>query len=205
MDPATKGTVIFGRNDKDMLYYFTGTQNADHVNNPLALSLTTSPVTLDINIAHDGLLGHPDTKAVTAMAKEHGWALTISVQPCGSCVLAKACAKAIPKSTIKKLNQNKYWLKIVDDYTRYSWDCFLTRKSGIQVPLFKLIQTNKKAAGKPCKYLRCDNAGENESYVQQLCTENNIQLEMTAPDTPQMNITRWRVLHRHFFCTLVSV
>ena len=44
-----------------------------------------------------------------------------------------------------------------------------------------------KATGKPCKYLRCNNAGENESYVQQLCAENNIQLEMTAPNTPQMN------------------
>ena len=138
MDPATKGTVKFGRKDKDMLYYLSGTRNVDHANNPLALSLTTAPVTLDINIAH-GLLGHPDTKTVTAMAKEHGWTLTGSVQPCGSCALAKARAKAIPKSTMTKatkprerlfldisgpysdsLNQNKYWLKIVDDYTRYT-------------------------------------------------------------------------------------
>jgi hypothetical protein len=44
-----------------------------------------------------------------------------------------------------------------------------------------------KAAGKPCKYLRCDNAGENELYVEQVCAENDIQLEMTAPSTPQMN------------------
>ena len=157
MDPATKGTVKFGWKDKDMLYYFTGTQHVDHANNPLALSLTTAPVTLDINIAH-GLLGHPDTKTVTAMAKEHGWTLTGSVQPCGSCALAKACAKVIPsKSTMTKakkpgerlflnilgpyldyLNQNKYWLKIVDDYMRYSWDCSLPRKSGIQVPIVEV-------------------------------------------------------------------
>jgi hypothetical protein len=39
MDPATKGTVKFGRKDKDMLYYFTGIRNVDHANNPLALSL----------------------------------------------------------------------------------------------------------------------------------------------------------------------
>jgi hypothetical protein len=31
----------------------------------------------------------------------------------------------------------------------------------------KLVVMNK-AAGKPCKYLRCDNAGENELYVQQV-------------------------------------
>jgi transposase InsO family protein len=44
-----------------------------------------------------------------------------------------------------------------------------------------------KATGKPCKYLRCDNAGENVLYVQQVCAENDIQLEITAPNTPQMN------------------
>ena len=94
-------TVKFGRKDKDMLYYFIGTSNANHANNPLALSLTTAPVALDINIAY-GLLGHPDTKTVTAMAKEHGRTLTGSVQPCGSCTLAKVCAKVIPKSTMTK-------------------------------------------------------------------------------------------------------
>ena len=87
-------TVKFGWKDKeDMLYYyFTGTRNVDHANNPLALSLTTAPVTLDINIAH-GLVGHPDTKTATAMAAEHGWTLTGTVKPCGSCALVKARAK----------------------------------------------------------------------------------------------------------------
>jgi hypothetical protein len=84
------------------------------------------------------------------------------------------------------LNQNKYWLRIVDDHTRFCWDCFLPRKSGIHQPLEKLLIANK-AAGKQCKFLRCDNAGENESYVQQLCSEHDVILEMTAPNTPQMN------------------
>ena len=44
-----------------------------------------------------------------------------------------------------------------------------------------------KAAGKPCKFLRCDNAGENEAHVQKVCAEHGITLEMTAPNTPQMN------------------
>ncbi|KAI2492015.1 PIF1-like helicase [Fragilaria crotonensis] len=203
-DPVTKGSVKFGRNERDMLYYLIGTRTVKADNNLLVNSLTTAPVILDINIAH-GLLGHPDTRTVTAMATKHGWTLTGTVKPCGSCALAKARAKAIPKSTMTKaktprerlfldisgpysdsLNQNKYWLRIVDDYSRYSWDCFLPRKSGIHVPLLKLVVMNK-AAGKPCRYLRCDNAGENESYVQQVCAENDIQLEMTAPNTPQMN------------------
>jgi hypothetical protein len=74
----------------------------------------------------------------------------------------------------------------VDDFSKFSWDCFLPKKSGIQIPLAKLLKANK-AAGKPCKFLRCDNAGENESYVQELCVEYDVILEMTAPNTPQMN------------------
>jgi hypothetical protein len=198
----------FKRNVSDQLYYLEATRvNSDFGNevDQLAYSMTDGDnVTLDINIAH-GLLGHPDTRTVRSMASKHGWTLTGSVQPCGSCALAKARAKAIPKSTLTKakvagerlfldisgpysdsLNQNRYWLRIVDDFTRYGWDCFLPAKSGIHVPLGNLLVANK-AAGKPCKFLRCDNAGENELYVQQLCAEHDIQIEMTAPNSPQMN------------------
>jgi hypothetical protein len=127
-DPVTKGTVKFGHNNGDMLYYFSGTRLTDADTVQLVNSLTTAPVTLDINIAH-GLLGHPNTRSVTAMAVKHGWTVTGTVKPCGSCALAKARAKAIPKSTMTKaktpgeilfldisgpysdsLNQNKYWL-----------------------------------------------------------------------------------------------
>jgi hypothetical protein len=95
--PVTKGTVKFGRNDRNMLYYFSGTRLVDTDTVQLVNSLTTAPVTLDINIVH-GLLEHPDTRSVTAMATKYGWTLTGTVKPCGSCALAKARAKAIPKS-----------------------------------------------------------------------------------------------------------
>jgi hypothetical protein len=202
--PMSTEPVHFKMNDKDRLCYFEGTRTAGPPDTVSINSLTTSPVTLDINVAH-GLLGHPDNRTVKSMAAKHGWTLTGTVQPCGSCALAKARAKAVPKSTLTKaklpgerlfldisgpysdsLNQNKYWLRIVDDFTRFSWDCFLPKKSGIHVPLGKLLKMNKMA-GRPCKFLRCDNAGENESYVQELCADYDVQLEMTAPNTPQMN------------------
>jgi hypothetical protein len=69
-----KGMVKFGRKDRDMLYYFSGTRLVDTDTVQLVNSLTTAPVTLDINIAH-GLLGHPDTRSVTAMATKNGWTL----------------------------------------------------------------------------------------------------------------------------------
>jgi hypothetical protein len=203
--PMSTAPVRFKKKDKDRLCYFEGTRTSGPHGRVSVNSLKTSPVTLDINVAH-GLLGHPDTRTVKAMAAKQGWTLTGTVKPCGSCALAKARAKAVPKSTLTKakapgerlfldisgpysdsLNQNKYWLRIVDNHTRFSWDCFLPKKSGIHIPpLAKLLKMNK-AAGKPCKFLRCDNARENESYVRELCSEYDVELEMTAPNTPQMN------------------
>ena len=203
-DPTTESAMRFDRHDNDQLYYLTGTRVSAANDIEAVHSLTTKPVTLDINIAH-GLLGHLDTRTVKTMVARQNWTLTGTVQPCGSCALAKARAKAVPKTTMTKakspgerlfldisgpfsdsLNSNRYWLRIVDDNTRFCWDSFLPRKSGIHVPLEALLIANK-AAGKPCKYLRCDNAGENEAYVQKLCAKHAIALKMTAPNTPQMN------------------
>jgi hypothetical protein len=202
-DPNKATTVRFGRNDNDQLYYLSGKRTLGQEDEAVH-SLTTKPVSLNINISH-GLLGHPDTRTVKAMAARQNWTLTGTVLPCGSCALAKARAKAVPKTMLTKakqpgerlfldisgpfsdsLNSNRYWLRIVDDYTSFCWDSFLPRKSGIHALLETLLIANK-AAGKACKYLRCDNAGENESYVQKLCAEHDVTLEMTAPNTPQMN------------------
>ena len=37
------------------------------------------------------------------------------------------------------------------------------------------------------KYIRCDNAGENQGKLQKVCASFGIELEYTAPYTPQMN------------------
>jgi hypothetical protein len=201
-DPATESAMRFDRHDNNRLYYLTGTRVSAANDIEAVHSLTTKPVTLDINIAH-GLLGHPDTRTVKPMAARQNWTLIGTVQPCGSCALAKARAKAVPKTTMTKarspgerlfldisgpfsdsLNSNRYWLCIVENNTRFCWDSFLPRKSGIHVPLEALLIANK-AAGKPCKYLRCDNAGENEAYVQKLCAKHAIALKMTAPNAPR--------------------
>jgi hypothetical protein len=60
--PMSTAPVRFKINDKDRLCYFEGTRTVAH-DGVSVNSLTTSPVTLDINVAH-GLLGHPDTRTV---------------------------------------------------------------------------------------------------------------------------------------------
>jgi hypothetical protein len=65
-DPNKATTVHFGRNNNDQLYYLSGKRTSGQEDEAVH-SLTTKPVSLDINIAH-GLLGHPDTRTVKAMA-----------------------------------------------------------------------------------------------------------------------------------------
>ncbi|KAI2509178.1 hypothetical protein MHU86_5188 [Fragilaria crotonensis] len=88
-DPIIKNTVKFTQNLRNKLFYLSAIRMAEEM--PNINSLTTAPVTLDINIAH-GLHGHPDTRTVTAMAKKEDWTLTGLVKPCGLCALAKARA-----------------------------------------------------------------------------------------------------------------
>ena len=41
--------------------------------------------------------------------------------------------------------------------------------------------------GHTVKYLRCDNAGEHQSRMIEMCQKHNVEMEYTAPYTPQMN------------------
>ena len=59
---------------------------------------------------------------------------------------------------------------------------------GLKVKSFvkELIELTS-GVGKKMKYLRCDNAGEHMSSLKDLCRRHGIQLEYTAPHTPQQN------------------
>jgi hypothetical protein len=198
--------LVFVTCPADNLYYLDGERALMHKEEKV-LSHELAPIytySVDVNTAHS-LLGHPDTRTVRNMARFLKWKLTGDLLPCGSCALAKAKAKSVPKSTQTRatkpgerlfldisgpfnetLKKNKFWLRIVDDHTRYCWNLFLQRKNGYNDQLDALLYKNAKM-GKPCRYLRCDNAGENVTLVKALCVKYNITLEMTAPHTPQTN------------------
>ena len=59
----------------------------------------------------------------------------------------------------------------------------MKRKSEVPTHLKSLIRI-LQGKGKKVKYIRCDYAGEHEQ-LKKYCEENNIILEMTAPNTPQ--------------------
>ena len=82
---------------------------------------------------------------------------------------------------------NKYWIKIVDDYSRFSYRKFMESKSDIIKEVPKYIQ-KMNAKGNKVRFIRCDNAGENVNQLKEDCENKfGIDFEVTPPKTPQMN------------------
>lgn len=75
----------------------------------------------------------------------------------------------------------------MDEATNMKWSFFLQSKNQ-QVPVLQGFIKTLKELGRPVKFIRCDNAGENESLKKQLDQEgSSIQFEYTARQTPQQN------------------
>ena len=174
----------FERDAEDHLYYLkcARTQSME-TGGPTVMTVSVTATMMDNNVAH-GMLLHPDERTLGAVAKKLKWSLMGALNPCRACcALAKAKAKAVPKSTQAKATKpgerlfvdisgpyaingssKSNWLHIVDDHSRMTWNAMLAKKSGIAPPLEDLLIKNA-AANKPCKYIRCDNAGENVKHI----------------------------------------
>ena len=88
----------------------------------------------------------------------------------------------------KSYGGSQYWVIIVDETSRMKWSHFIKKKSemGNVIACFLkhiIVQENKKP-----KWIRNDNAGENQS-IKQFCLKKNISIniENTSPHTPQQN------------------
>ena len=75
---------------------------------------------------------------------------------------------------------------LVDDKTRKSWSKFRNTKGDLAKIVEEYFEY-LKGMGHAVKYLRCDNAGEHQAKLQKVCEKFGVQLEYTAPYTPQMN------------------
>ena len=160
---------------------------------------------MDINEAHQKF-GHATESVVRETLKALEIIPTGKMSVCDGCARAKATQKRTNKTTKVTADKpgerlfmdtsgpysetvmgSRYWFKFVDDKTRKSWDFYGARKNAI-TKFLKDILDKLKASGKPVKYLRCDNAGEHMSELRKICEgEYGIQLEYTAPHTPQHN------------------
>ena len=158
---------------------------------------------IDINRAHD-LLDHPGESALRQAAKTFGWKLLGTLRTCEPCVKAKATAKPTSSVSTKVTTKpgerlfwdlsgpfkqtrghNRYHGLVVDQATARFWSYFHHRKVDFDGDLRELFQM-LKAKEHPVRYLRLDNAPE-WTLLKPLCAEFGIQMEFTAPNTPQFN------------------
>jgi hypothetical protein len=160
--------------------------------------------TMDVNEAHR-LFGHKSGATLQKIANALGMKLTGKFKPCSSCMLVTARRSKVNRVSMVKsetpgerlcvdttgpfppaLSREQYVVVVVDEATGYSWSRFSTTKKEI-AELVKSTINNVEQVGRTTVYLRCDNAGENVSYLSPVCRDKKIILERSPPDTPQYN------------------
>ena len=149
--------------------------------------VATDKPTLSVSKAHR-LLGHPSEDTTRSTAKTLGWTLTKGgMLPCPSCTVAKAKQKNVPKdsphvpaskdasqifldiSTVRAPDGTRVpkpnWRILVDERTQLKFSSFFAHKNDMIEPTCAQFQRWQKA-GRPVKYLRMDNAGENKKLAE---------------------------------------
>ena len=160
----------------------------------------------DVNQLH-AELGHPGEDVTRAIGAHRGLQVTGTFAPCKDCAVAKAKQKKIGKKASKKSQKpgerlcidissptaasfggKHHWLLVVDENSDLCWSYFLKKKSETTAKMVALIKELKSKYGIEVKYIRCDNAGENDA-LKRACLEEGlgVTFEMTAPSTPQQN------------------
>ena len=82
---------------------------------------------------------------------------------------------------------NKYIVQVCDDYSCFGISGFSKERSEFGLWLKMNVLKKLKGQNINVKYLRCDNTGENQSAFKEIGDEYGIELEYTAPHTPQQN------------------
>ena len=59
----------------------------------------------------------------------------------------------------KSLIGNRYWIGVVDDYSRSSWSFFTKKKSQLPNKMDEIFE-KMTPSGTLVKYIRCDNTGQ---------------------------------------------
>jgi transposase InsO family protein len=87
------------------------------------------------------------------------------------------------------INESKYCLVIMDDYSRFTWVFFLQEKSQTQDTLKKFLRQAQNEFGLRINKIRSDNGTEfKNSQIEGFLEEEGIKHEFSSPYTPP---TKW--------------
>jgi transposase InsO family protein len=90
--------------------------------------------------------------------------------------------------TYISIGGSKYYLVIVDDYSRFTWVFFLQEKSQTQETLKGFLRQAQNEFGLRIKKIRSDNGTEfKNSQIEGFLEEEGIKHELSSPYTPQQN------------------
>ena len=86
------------------------------------------------------------------------------------------------------LYDNKFFVSILDDYTRFGWVLFIKSKDQVFDAFLSWYKNIKNIFNKSIKYLRTDNGTEfTNRKIINFCIENGISHDFSVPYEPQQN------------------
>ena len=157
--------------------------------------------------------GHPHLEQLNKMAKFNKINVYGQLPKCAGCGVIKSRAAKTTRTCKRAATKNgerifidttgpypksrggmKYWMCAVDDYSDKSWTYFAPSKNHM-ITFVKDLVTTIQGLDLKVKFIRCDNAGEHQSKLQQFCKEEGITLEYTAPNTPKQNGRAEKKIH----------
>jgi Reverse transcriptase (RNA-dependent DNA polymerase) len=166
---------------------------------------------MNVNKAHR-LLGHQSESTTRKTAEYLGWRITRgTMEPCVPCTIGKAKQKNTVKVSQREKSKTPgeriftdiasvrpkedtqlskpFWCIKVDERTQIKFSSFHKHKDEMVESSCELFDKWKQG-GNPVKFIRCDNAGENQTLQHRangVEWKLNIEFEYTPRDTPQHN------------------
>jgi len=153
-----------------------------------------------------GKLGHMGATLLKKSCKHHNLELQGKLSSCDACALTKTKQHGVSKTTETKaakpgqhifldcsgpfpesIGSNQYQAQAIDDATREGFVGFLKCRSQLCKWFEDHVIIPLIGMGKAIEFLHFDNAGENAVPLQKLADKHGFTLELTAPNTPQMN------------------
>ena len=90
---------------------------------------------------------------------------------------------------VASLGGMHYVYVLVDDYSRYTWVCFLTHKNDAFKAFENFTKRVQKEKGFCISFIRSDHGTEFENeFFKKFCNENGISHTFSSPRTPQKNM-----------------
>ena len=165
-----------------------------------------------IHVWHNRL-GHKDPNVIKEMDK-HASAKNFSIKPCSMqktcecCLKAKMTRKPLPKKSETVSTEvldlihtdicgpmqtltpggNRYFMTMIDDCSKHCTVYLLKHKSEAAIKIKEYVKYVQTKFGKTPKVIRSDRGGEySAAELQNFLKREGIQMQMTAPYTPQHN------------------